>query len=598
MHNRTATLIDTFASLSASGDFSLSPDGHSLAFVRPVGNHKQIFSMPTERVWSTRITATLDNCMEPQYSPDGQSIVYVRERALWIANADGTNARRLTDHPAGNSSPRWSPDGTHIAFLSRRRGWTHLWSMSPNDAHPKQITDGEFDICNPAWSTDSKWIAYDSWRVDDIQTRGVYLIPSNGGDEVLVSAKACWSGAPAFSSDGRTLAFLSDQSGWFHIYLFDVQLRISHQLTRGENEDGGSHFYEVDPHGGPMFSPDGKQIAFIRHREGKIDVWVVDVASGDARCISSTDGSHHLIGWLPNSKHIAVAFNNPSTIDSVSLLSTDSSPMEIVNSSVAELKSSVRTPEWTLYPAQDGLKIPAAVFRPPDNAKAPAVVFVHGGPNSEFIESYYPLPQVLAQEGYVVLMPNYRGSTGYGRAFRNANVGEWGNADAMDVIDGARWLRTQAFVDPNRIAIVGPSYGGYLTLCALTLAPDLFCAGVDMYGDSEINDAYHLEDREARMDLMRHMGTPEENATGYRRGSPLYRVEKIQAPLLILHGKQDSMVVPLMSEKIIAALKIENKYVESHFYEDEEHGFEKPENKKDAWERIVKFLNRYCKDEP
>ena len=225
------------------------------------------------------------------------------------------------------------------------------------------------------------------------------------------------------------------------------------------------------------------------------------------------------------------------------------------------------------------------------------MLFLHGGPNFEFGDFYYPLPQILAQEGYVVLAPNFRGSTGYGTAFRHANFREWGHADAFDAADGARWLAAQDFVDPNRIAVVGPSYGGYLTLCALTLAPELFCAGVDMYGDSEIAESYRHGDRYGRLDLKRQMGTPEENPEGYRRGSPLYLAERIQSPLLILHGEDDMLVVPLMSDKMIEALKIENKYFESHFYKQEAHGFEKPENKKDAWERVVKFLNRYCKNE-
>lgn len=597
MRNGTIALIDTFAALSSPGDFSLSPDGRTIAFTRQVGLHHQIFAMPTERAGEIRITATLDDCTEPQYSPDGQHLVYVRGHALWIANADGSNARELTDHPSGNSHPRWSPDGSRIAFLSRRRGWTHIWTIAAGDARPTQITRGEFDVANPVWSQDGKWLAYDSWRADDIQTRAVYLISSNGGDEQLVSANGSWSGTATFSPDGRTLAFLSDQTGWFHIYLYDTQLHITHQLTRGEFEDGGSHFYEIDPRGGPTFSPNGEQIAFVRHREGKIDVWVVDVATGDARRISSIDGQHRLIGWLPDGKRIAATCSQPSTPSDVWLLSTDTESIRLTDASTAELKSRTHQPEWISYTAQDDLKIPAALFRPLEKTKSPAIVFVHGGPNAMFGEDYYPLPQILAQEGYVVLLPNYRGSTGYGNVFRNANMHEWGNADALDIIYGARWLRSQPFVDPDRIAIVGPSYGGYLTLCALTLAPELFCAGVDLYGDSEIAEAFQHEDREARMDLLRHMGMPAENAEGYRRGSPLYQAEKIQAPLLILHGKDDQMVVPLMSEKMIAALKIENKYVESHFYEGEEHGFDKPENKKDAWERIVKFLNRFCRDE-
>lgn len=597
MRDSTNRLIESYAALSAPDEFALSPDGHSIAFTQTAGHHRQIFALPLDGGLARRIMATLDDCGEPQWSPDGQWLVFIREHALWMAHADGTHARVLIDHATSITTPRWSPDGSRIAFLSRRRGWTQLWSVARGSVRPAPITPAGFDVANPVWSPDSKWLAYDSWRAEDIQTRGVYLIPSTGGAEQMISPRHCWSGAPGFSPDSQTLALVSDQAGWFHIYLFDLQSRITRQLTHGECEDGGSHFYDVDPRGGPVFSPDGKQIAFIRHRAGKFDVWMVDVASGEARRLSSHDGHYRIVGWEADSKQLVVTFDNAATPGDVYRLSLDGTATQVFDSAIAEIKSHASAPEWVAYTSHDGLTIPAALYRPLEQAPAPAIVFIHGGPNSMFGEFYIPLPQILAHEGYVVLLPNYRGSTGYGNTFRNANMREWGNADALDIVAAARWLRRQPFVDPEHIAVVGPSYGGYLTLCALTLAPEFFCAGVDMYGDSELAQAYRREDREARMDLARHMGTPEENPAGYRRGSPIYRAEQIRAPLLILHGKDDLLVVPRMSEKMIEAMRIENKQVESHFYKGEEHGFFKPENKKDAWERIVNFLNRYCKDD-
>jgi dipeptidyl aminopeptidase/acylaminoacyl peptidase len=364
-------------------------------------------------------------------------------------------------------------------------------------------------------------------------------------------------------------------------------------------EDGGPFFYNVDPHGGPIMSPNGKQVAFIRHRDGRFDVWVAEAASGEEHRISHDEGHYRIVGWADD-ETMVVTHDSPAHPPDLFLLSIDGSLDPLTNSRAADLHADVAIhPQWIEYPARDGLSIQAALFRDPDakEERMPAVVFLHGGPNFQFCEFYYPLPQILAHEGYVVFAPNFRGSTGHGTTFRNANYHEWGHADAFDVIDGTRWLKEQRFVDPNRIAVVGPSYGGYLTLCALTLAPELFCAGVDMYGDSEIAESYRHGDRYGRLDLHRQMGTPEENPEGYRRGSPLYSAEEIQAPLLILHGEDDMLVVPLMSAKMIEALKIENKFFESHYYPNEEHGFEKPENKKDAWERIVKFLNRHCKDE-
>ena len=599
MRDRTATLIDIFASLSKPTEFSLSPDGSTVAFVREMGECSQIFAMPVDHAaWPRQITAGLADSSEPHWSPDSTRLVYARDDALWIVHADGTDAHALTDHPAGNDEPRWAPDGSRIAFLSRRRGWSHIWTIAPDGSGLKQVTRGEFDASDFTWSADSKWIAFSSIREEDLLTRGVYLVPSEGGDETQISRRGYWSGAPSFSVDGRTVAYLSDDDGWFHVYLYDMPTRTTRQLTHGEVEDGGPHFYDVDPHGGPIFSPDSRHVAFIRHREGKFDLWIADVVSGAARRISSNDGQYRVVGWHADSKRIAATFNCLATISDLWLVSIAGTANRLTDMSIGELNSMI-APAWITYTARDGRTVLAALFRPRDDRtdKSPAVVLVHGGPNFEFGEFYYPLPQILAHEGYVVLAPNYRGSTGYGAAFRNANLREWGHADAFDVIDGARWLQGQSFVDPSRIAVVGPSYGGYLTLCAITLAPELFCAAVDLFGDSDLVQSYRQGERAGRLDLKRQMGTPEENPAGYRRGSPIHFAERIQAPLLILHGRDDMLVVPLMSEKMIEAMKIEGKYVEAHFYEGEEHGFEKPVNRKDAWERIVKFLNRYCKSE-
>ncbi len=609
MRERTSSLIDTFAAISVLEEYSLSPDCSSIAFKRDVNGYSQIFVMPVGKTgWPRQITATLGDCSEPQWSPDGQQLVFARDDALWIAQADGAGARELTDHPAGNSGPRWSPDGKRIAFLSRRRGWEHLWTISSDGSALTPVTQGAFDAVDPVWSQDSQQLAFCSVREDDLMTRGIYVISARGGAETLISPRGCWSGAPHFSPDGSMLAYLSDYDGWFHIYIYDLKSRETRQLTGGEVEDGGPYFYNVDPHGGPIYSPDGKQVAFIRHRQGCFDVWVANVASRDARRISANDGHHRIIGWV-DSTQLAVTYDSAARPPDLWLLSLNQHSQQLTESRAGALHGTPElSPEWVAYSARDGFTIHAALFHPPiehrdgnqpidKGTRGPAVLFLHGGPNFEFGDFYYPLPQILANEGYVVFAPNVRGSTGYGTAFRHASFREWGHADAFDAIDGVRWLQSQAFIDPQRIAVVGPSYGGYLALCVLTLAPDMFCAGVDLYGDSEIAESFRHGDRYGRLDLKRQMGTPEENPEGYRRGSPVYLAERIESPLLILHGEDDMLVVPLMSDKIIESLKIEDKYFESHYYEGEEHGFEKPENKKDAWERICKFLNQYCKDE-
>ena len=190
--------------------------------------------------------------------------------------------------------------------------------------------------------------------------------------------------------------------------------------------------------------------------------------------------------------------------------------------------------------------------------------------------------------GFAVLDVDFRGSTGYGRTFRMANHDEWGHADVQDVIDAARWAADQPWAD-GRLAIYGGSYGGYVVLCALVEEPSMWRAGVDLYGDSEIAESYRHGDRLGRLDLHKMMGSPDDAARleVYRRGSPVYRAERIEAPLLLIHGRKDKRVVPLMTERMVEALEIEGKRHEVHWYDEEGHGWEKRENRRDAFERIL-----------
>jgi dipeptidyl aminopeptidase/acylaminoacyl peptidase len=255
--------------------------------------------------------------------------------------------------------------------------------------------------------------------------------------------------------------------------------------------------------------------------------------------------------------------------------------------------------------ARDGLAYEATLWRPPratgrrGGERVPAIVYCHGGPTSQALRSWAPFKQLLVREGFALLDVDFRGSTGYGRDFRRANHDEWGHADVFDIVDAGRWAAQQPWCD-GRLAVYGGSYGGYLTLCALVEEPDMWRAGVDLYGDSEIAESYRHGDRIGRLDLHRMMGSPDDpkRADLYRRGSPVYRAERIQAPVLILHGRKDKRVVPLMTERMVEALQIEGKHHEVQWYDDEGHGWERRENRRDAFERILTFLKRHVLDEP
>jgi dipeptidyl aminopeptidase/acylaminoacyl peptidase len=260
--------------------------------------------------------------------------------------------------------------------------------------------------------------------------------------------------------------------------------------------------------------------------------------------------------------------------------------------------------ERIAFSARDGRRIEGTLWRPPaatgrrGGTRVPTIVYPHGGPTWQAYRAWVPFKQLLAREGFAFLDVDFRGSTGYGREFRRANRGEWGHADTFDMIDGARWAADQPWSN-GRLGIYGGSYGGYLVLTSLVEEPALWSAGVDLYGDSEIAESYRHGDRPGRLDLGRMMGSPDDpaNADAYRRGSPLYHAERIEAPLLILHGRKDRRVVPLMTEKMVEALEIEDKFHEVHWYDDEGHGWERRENKRDAFTRIRAFLRRHLMDD-
>jgi len=260
--------------------------------------------------------------------------------------------------------------------------------------------------------------------------------------------------------------------------------------------------------------------------------------------------------------------------------------------------------EYRTVNARDGLAIPVTLWRPPaatgrrGGRTVPTIIHVHGGPTWQAFRDWVPFRDLLVQEGFAYLSVDFRGSTGYGRAYRHANRDEWGHADVHDVIDAARWAAAQAWSN-GRLAMYGGSYGGYLTLCALVEEPSMWAAGVDLFGDSEIAESYRHGDRVGRIDLERMMGTPDDPSKVelYRRGSPLYRAERIEAPLLLLHGRKDRRVVPLMTEKMIEALEIEGKYHEVHWYANEGHGFDRRENRRDAFGRILAWLKRHVAGE-
>ena len=380
---------------------------------------------------------------------------------------------------------------------------------------------------------------------EDLTTSQISIVDiATGKSEVVAGERSHDTGAQ-WLSDG-SLVYVSDADGWFQVVRRSPDGRDRIILTDGEREHGeptGSYGYA------PLPSPDGSRVVHIEVHDGLIDLIVRGLgeaaqpkrgrgrppktprtvaaatkASGSRRGTVS-GGPSAGCPTAPGSRRSARARPGRRTCGCCPSRAWPRTAHGRARSPIsrpAVLASSLtagRVPagERIAIKARDGLRIEGTLWRPSaatgkrGGKRVPTVIYPHGGPTWQAYRSFQPFKLLLAREGFAFLDVDFRGSTGYGRAFRQANHGEWGHADVHDLIDAGRWAAEQPWSD-GRLAVFGGSYGGYMVLCALVEEPAMFAAGIDLYGDSEIAESFRHGDRPGRLDLLKMMGTPDDPA--------------------------------------------------------------------------------------
>ncbi len=315
----------------------------------------------------------------------------------------------------------------------------------------------------------------------------------------------------------------------------------------------------TSPAGNPSsFSPDGKSL-LLSHQDTQrpSDLWVYDLASGKPRQLS----------------YSAVAGLNPNDLPAAQLVH---------------------------YKSFDGKMISAFLWMPYNlkrNGANPAVVLPHGGPTGQTFASFSATAAALASRGYVCIAPNVRGSTGYGLAFQKANYQDLGGGDLQDEVYATKFLIDTGYVDARKIGITGGSYGGFMTLMAVGKTPDVWAAGVEMYGIINWYTMLQHEDPMLQQYEKTLLGDPEKDRAVYEANSPIKYIRDEKAPLLVLQGENDIRVPKEEAEQVVEILKKEGRTVDAHYYPAEGHGFAKRENQIDALERTVAWFDKYLKGE-
>jgi dipeptidyl aminopeptidase/acylaminoacyl peptidase len=400
-------------------------------------------------------------------------------------------------------------------------------------------------------------------------------------------------GYPLVSPDGKTFLFRSQRSGWTTYWAAPVD---------GDGEPRQIAPAEADQTDA-VWCPDGQWIAYVENHNGTLDLRIVPAAGGEPRVLVAPEqGVCAGLGWSPDGSRISYLFGDLITPNDVWLVNVESGEQRQLTRSMLGGRAQERLvmPEKVTYTTFDGLEINAYLYRPVGEHKegsCPGIVWVHGGPTSQYMDTYQPQVQFFVGQGYVVIQPNVRGSSGYGRAFEDLNNQDWGGGDLKDVIAAREYLARLPEVDGDHIGITGTSYGGIMTMNAVSFAPGVFqaavsgsgyCDFVHMHGEQELRHIKLLEFE---------LGKLPEAEEVYRRCSALYRVHQATTPCFVLHG--EGQYPNSITSKVFAmALEAHYKTFWYKAYQGEHYYVRTTAGTKRMLQDMLAFFNMYLKGIP
>jgi dipeptidyl aminopeptidase/acylaminoacyl peptidase len=570
-------------------------------------------------------------------SPDGTRLAVARGNELWLRNVADAAESRLASGDARIAGVGWSPDGAYVLFTTGGGPIRHeqtpaysgakiIYTITENAqgvSYAVPVAGGTAIALPGGGFGGRRWLDARHFLFErtstDFKRRTIYVADVAGGEPRVLyedTEPKFWSmtgdsgGNAQPSPDGKWVAFLSDRDGWDHLYVMPASGGPPVQITKGKFEAWR-----------PQWSPDSTRIAFDANEPGRYGtrhLYVATIGGDPAHTtvagVTNGRGTDIAPQWSPDGTRLL--YQHADTSNSADLYVVDvpttrmASQVYGVSRRVSDSmpstidKSRFVEPEMVHYAGPDGQQVPAWLFVPKNldrSRKHPAIVWIHGdGVNQNYdgwhvqrnYAVYYSFHQYLLQKGYVVIAPDYRGSIGYGRDWRTGVHMDVGGNDAKDAWMATDYLKTLSYVDMGRVGVWGLSYGGFFTLIAVTDQPKLFRAAVDVAGvvDYEMyyDDPYHGGWTASRI------GTPQQHPDVYAKASPISHVDRLERPLLVLHGTSDVNVPYLHSVRLVDELMKHGKGGLLSFmtYPGEFHYFTREHVLRDAWHRVEDFFDR------
>ena len=541
------------------------------------------------------------------WASDDEIVIVAGDGRLLVIATDGT--QRCVLHREGDAiGPAVSSRG-EVAFAIERDDSCDIATVPlDGSAWPVRVTHVDY-AWDPTWSPDGTMLAWHEWDLPNMpwDASRVMLRAADGAVRVIAGGDAVAASQPRFSPDGSQLAFISDADGWPVLWVADVASFDSDAGDRS-GSDGAPNarpvISERHEHAEPAWmdgqrsyswSPDSSELAWCRNEDGFGRLVVSAPGSRSARELSR--GWHRSLDWGPNG--IACVRSGAVTPSHVVVLAANGSGRRLVARGPAggfEATGLVepKPVKWKSGSATvSGLLWRPAGSFPADGRGRPLIVMVHGGPTGQSLADWTPQVQAFVQRGWSVLQPDYRGSTGHGRAYTQALAGRWGERDVADVGAGIRHAVKEGWADASRVAIIGGSAGGMTALLVAAQHPDLVQAVVARYPVCDLVDLALTTHRFESTYTYRLVGLLPDAADTYRDRSPMTRAAEIRALVLLLHGDKDTSVPVAQSEALADALRGAGVTVERHVYEGEGHGWRRAATIADDFERVHAFLTRW-----
>jgi dipeptidyl aminopeptidase/acylaminoacyl peptidase len=594
-----------FAVRRFSSPLAFSINGAYLLFGSNMSGQFNLWRVPIEGGWPDQLTAFVNETVRGMgISPADGTILFCADRdgdefhQLYLLDGDRGWPEQLTDEPQVQhlvGPDAWAPDGTRFAYAANARTPTDMetWVRDAETGEARPVFgQGMFSFPGP-WSPDgSKLLALDfrnnsdtSIHLVDIDGRGSRELTPHDEDAFLIPGP--------WAPDGSGFYLASDEGSEFRGLAF-------YDLGTDRYEWVEEPTQDVED---IRLSADGRVLGWLVNEEGYHRLRLRDLESGrDLPAPALPDGARqHLTGdepplaLSPDGSAAAMVLSCPRRPPEAWVVETETGRAAPVTDSRLGglLEDDLVDLELVSFPTFDGRDIPAWLYRPQAEGKAPVVLSIHGGPEAQEKPVYQPLYQYLLSRGIGVLATNIRGSTGYGKSYQRLVQRDWGGGDMQDWEHAVKWLREQDWVDPDRIAVFGGSYGGFAVLTCVTRLPDYWAAAVDIFGPSNLVTFAKAVPPTWRRFIARFVGDPETEADFLLERSPITYVENVKTPLLVIQGATDPRVVKGESDQLVEKLISLRREVEYMVLEDEGHGFTKRTNELKAYRRAAEWLERH-----